>query len=324
MTAGEFSRVGVVGLGLIGGSLALRLHAAGRPVVGSDPDAATREAAAATGLEVHAEPGPWLSGCDLVVVCAPLDAMDVVLARVAEHVDEAATVIDVGSVKRPVHQAARAAGLGHRFVGAHPMAGTERTGFEHADPALLEGATWAVTLEPGDPAGLDRAARVARFLATDLAATVCVLPPEVHDETAAVISHVPHVLAHLLLVGAEESGHPELAGIMAAGSFRDGTRVAGTNPARTRNMLLGNSRAVEAELSRLRSRLDQLSAVLAEGDDTSLSHWLDAAAEKATTVRQPQPAGLAADRVDADTIARLLQEPGARVVVADPGQGPGR
>lgn len=311
----ERPRVGVVGLGLIGGSVALRLHSVGHEVVVTDVDPATRDAAAGSGLVVEPGLGAWVQGCDLVVVSTPLDVLDDVLHRLAPLLAGHATVVDVGSVKGPVHRVAVAAGLGERFVGAHPMAGTEHTGFAHASPELCTGATWAVTVQDGttDPG---RAARVVRLLAEELDATVTVLAPEVHDRAAATISHVPHVVAHLLLAGAEESGHARLAGLLAAGSFRDGTRVAGTNPARTRNMLVENGEAVAAELARLRRRLDDIAALVARGDGDGLLRELDRVAARAGEVRDPQPPAVPADEVDAATVLDLLRAPGERVVVS--------
>lgn len=311
----EPARTGVVGLGLIGGSLALRLTAQGHPVLGTDPDPSTRAAAVGAGLAVEDGLGPWLAACDLVAVCAPLDVLSEILHRVAGLTDDRTTVIDVGSVKAPVHRLARDAGLGGRFVGVHPMAGTERSGFQHASADLFDHATWAVTLEEG-VTDATRAATVVRFLAERLDARVCVLTPALHDEAAAVVSHVPHVVAHLLLDGAEEFADPRVAALLAAGSFRDGTRVAGTNPARTRNMLAENHEAVGRELARLRQRLDRLATAVERGDRTELLTLLEGVAHRAGSVRHADADLLASDEVDAEAVLRLLGEPGSGVVVS--------
>ena len=132
--------VGVVGLGQLGGSLAAALTAAGRSVAGWDVDPAAREAAAARGVEITRQ----LSG--VVVLAVPLPAMAHALDDLTVHPD--ATITDLGSVKQPVLASVGTA-YGRRFVGGHPMCGTERSGHEAVDPALFTGARWALCLELG-------------------------------------------------------------------------------------------------------------------------------------------------------------------------------
>lgn len=263
--------IGIVGLGLIGGSLALRLVGQGHDVSACDADPDTRAAAAAAGIAVHAAPGPWLADAELVVVATPLDTMPAVLRTVAAHGH--GTVIDVGSVKGAAHRAADAAGLGDRFVGAHPMAGTEQSGFAAASAALLVGVTWAVTADPAtDP---DRLLDVVRLLCRELDARVTVLEPSVHDTSVAVVSHGPHVAASLLLAALGADEHPGVAAALAAGSFRDGTRVAGTNTRRTANLVLENRAAMTDYLRRLSDDLTGLLDVIE--DDAAVAAWFDRA-----------------------------------------------
>jgi prephenate dehydrogenase len=263
--------IAVVGLGLIGGSLALRLVEQGHDVSACDPDADTRAAAADAGIDVHEAPGPWLGGADLVVVATPLDAMPSVLRTVARFGE--GTVFDVGSVKTAAHRAAEAAGLADRFVGAHPMAGTEHSGFAAASASLLTGATWAVTFTPDTDQ--DRLLGVVRFLCREMPARVTVLEPSVHDRSVAVVSHGPHVAASMLLAALGADGHPAVSAALAAGSFRDGTRVAGTNTARTANMILENRAAMADYLHRLSDDLAELLDVIE--DDSAVVAWFDKA-----------------------------------------------
>jgi prephenate dehydrogenase len=263
--------IAVVGLGLVGGSLALRLVERGHDVSACDPDAGTRAAAAAAGVDVHEEPGPWLGDAELVVVATPLDAMSDVLRTVARFGD--GTVIDVGSVKVAVHRAAEDAGLGGRFVGAHPMAGTEHSGFGAASSELLAGATWAVTFTP--ETDHERLLEVVRFLCREVDARVTVLEPAVHDRSVAVVSHGPHVAASMLLAALGGDEHPAVSATLAAGSFRDGTRVAGTNTARTANMVLENRAAMAGYLRSLSGDLAGLLEVLE--DDAAVLAWFDRA-----------------------------------------------
>jgi prephenate dehydrogenase len=233
--------VGIVGLGQLGGSLAAALVAAGRPVQGWDVDADARNAAAARGVEITRS----LSG--VVVLAVPLPAMTTALDDLT--VDPDATVTDLGSVKRPVLDTVGRA-LGGRFVGGHPMCGTERSGHTAVDRGLFSGARWALCLEPGTE--LPRWLRVAEVAMTAGAEVVPVTAAE-HDDAVAAISHVPHLLAAALAAAAGQCGPLALA--LAAGSFRDGTRVIGSDPGFVRAMVEGNAGPTAAALARVQEQL---------------------------------------------------------------------
>ncbi|WP_116449536.1 prephenate dehydrogenase/arogenate dehydrogenase family protein [Blastococcus litoris] len=233
--------VAVVGLGQLGGSLAAALVAAGRPVRGWDVDPAARDAAAARGVQISQE----LSG--VVVLAVPLPVMATALDGLAVAGD--ATVTDLGSVKRPVLDTVGTA-LGGRFVGGHPMCGTERSGHTAADPGLFAGARWALCLEPGTD--LSRWLRVAE-IALAVGAEVVPVTAAEHDDAVAAISHVPHLLAAALAAAAGQAG--PLALSLAAGSFRDGTRVIGSDPAFVRAMVEGNAAPTSAALARVQEQL---------------------------------------------------------------------
>ncbi|MGY1724462.1 prephenate dehydrogenase [Blastococcus sp. SYSU DS0533] len=235
--------VGVVGLGQLGGSLAAALAAAGRPVAGWDVDPAARDAAAARGVRITRD----LSG--VVVLAVPLPAMATALDGLA--VDPDATVTDLGSVKVPVLDALGRA-LGGRFVGGHPMCGTERSGHGATDPGLFAGARWALCLEPATE--LPRWLRVAE-VALAVGAEVVPVTAAEHDDAVAAISHVPHLLAAALAGAAAEAGPLALA--LAAGSFRDGTRVIGSDPAFVTSMVEGNAGPTVAALERVRAQLSR-------------------------------------------------------------------
>jgi prephenate dehydrogenase len=235
--------VGIVGLGQLGGSLAAALAATGRPVAGWDVDPAAREAAAARGVTITRQ----LDG--VVVLAVPLPAMPTALDDLAVGPD--ATITDLGSVKRPVADVL-APRYGARYVGGHPMCGTERSGFAAADPALFTGARWAVCLD--ETTELPRWLRVAE-LALAVGAEVVPATADEHDAAVAAISHVPHLLAAALGAAAGEAGPLALA--LAAGSFRDGTRVAASDPAFVTAMVESNADAVAAALGRVRAQLDR-------------------------------------------------------------------
>ncbi|MBN1091317.1 prephenate dehydrogenase/arogenate dehydrogenase family protein [Blastococcus sp. TML/M2B] len=233
--------VSVVGLGQLGGSLAAALVAAGRAVSGWDVDPAARDAAAARGVTISQQ----VSG--VVVLAVPLPAMATALDGLA--VDPDATVTDLGSVKTPVLEALTPA-LGRRFVGGHPMCGTERSGHTAVDPALFAGRRWALCLEPDTD--LARWLRVAE-VALAVGAEVVPATAAEHDAAVAAISHVPHLLAAALATAAAEAGPLALA--LAAGSFGSGTRVIGSDPAFVTAMVEGNAGPTGAALDRVRAEL---------------------------------------------------------------------
>ncbi|WP_232216163.1 prephenate dehydrogenase [Promicromonospora sukumoe] len=263
--------VGVVGLGLIGGSLARAFQAAGVPVVATDP--ASGGEARAAGLTVADDVARLAANRpDVVVLAAPLRAMRSVAGELAEALaDEPGwdpTVTDVGSVKGPVRDAVTEAGLGRRYVGAHPMSGTEHSGFAASSAALMQGVPWAVTVTgETDP---ERLLQVLSLVTGPLGGTAAVLTDELHDESVALVSHVPHVLATQLLGSVASAPVRDVALRLAAGSFRDGTRVGLTDPRRTEAMVTENSAWV-APVLRLAARdLERLADAL---DSNAPTHW---------------------------------------------------
>lgn len=301
--------VGIVGLGLIGGSLARALQAAGVPVVATDPSSA--QEARAAGLPVaDGIAGLAVQRPEIVVLAAPLRAMRTVAAELAEALAGEPgwdpTVTDVGSVKAPVREAVADAGLGDRYVGAHPMSGTERSGFGSSAAELMQGIAWAVTCRTADPeagdAGTDpgRLGQVLRLVTGPLGGTAAVLTDTLHDEAVALVSHVPHVLANELLGVVASAPVRDLALGLSAGSFRDGTRVGLTDPRRTEAMVTENGAWVAPVLRLVARDLERLADAL---DSNAPTHWFF-------------------DRPDA--VRELVGRPGGSSVTGlHPGDGPG-
>lgn len=261
--ASGVQHVSVVGLGLIGGSVARTLVTQGRRVTGWDPDPETRALARAAGVEAVATlEALGSSGAPLVVVAVPLRAVRSSVERLAAMLPSDTVLTDVASVKGPVREAMRSSGVGDRYVGAHPMAGTEHSGFGASDPELLREVRWALTLDA--TTGLDAFLAVAEMVTVAFASVVHPLTDAVHDEAVALVSHVPHVVATELLNLVVGSPVVEVAQGLAAGSFRDGTRVARTTPRRTQAMVTDNAGWVSAalrlaarDLETLADRLDE-------------------------------------------------------------------
>jgi prephenate dehydrogenase len=248
--------VAVVGLGLIGGSLVRALAAAGHAVTGYDADPATRELARAAGYRVAGSVRE-AAGAPVVVLAVPLPALPAVLDELAGC---DGLVTDVTSVKGPVRDLAAKHAV-RRFVGGHPMAGKETSGFAAADPALFAGCAWVLCLEPDDT-DLDDWLTLAT-LATGLGARVVPVTAAEHDRAVAQVSHVPHLFAAAL---AGQLRDNPLAAALAAGSFRDGTRVAATRAELIAAMCGGNAAAVGAELDRLLGELREMRTLLDAAD----------------------------------------------------------
>lgn len=249
--------VGIVTLGLIGGSLALALQRRGVRVVVWDRNPVTRAAARSEDLHVVDELEQFANfDLDLIVVASPLVAMPEIMQQLAGVVSTKTTITDAGSVKERVRAAVEAAGLSTQYVGAHPMAGTEKSGFAHATADLFSGATWAVTLAPDSE--FRRVALVLQFITDLLGGRVLVTDDLTHDDSVALISHLPHVLSHALTATVAGAPHMELALKLAAGSFRDTTRVARGSASRNEAMVRENSRAVREALG---SALEHLARV---------------------------------------------------------------
>ncbi len=232
----------VIGLGLIGGSLLRAANSIGRTTFGAATSEADADAASRAGFDVTTQVEAALSKAAerdaMIVLAVPLPAVEDVLrtvSRVAGH----CVLTDVTSVKGPVLDAVRRRAPYARFVGGHPMAGTAESGWKASNPALFGGAAWVLGVEHDTE--LTAWAEVAQ-LVLDVGAHVVPLPADSHDETVARISHLPHIFAAILAtIGAQ--GGP-LAMSLAAGSYTDGTRVAGSSPALVRAMTEGNRDAL--------------------------------------------------------------------------------
>ncbi|MEU4562548.1 prephenate dehydrogenase/arogenate dehydrogenase family protein [Actinoplanes sp. NPDC023936] len=253
-------RVAVVGLGLIGGSLLRALAAAGHEVTGFDADSATREAARAAGFRIAGSVAGAAAGSELTALAVPLPVLPEVIPQLA---GADGLVTDVTSVKGPVRDLMKAHGV-RRFVGGHPMAGKETSGFAASEKDLFAGCAWVLCLEPHETDFGDWLTLARLF--TGMGARVVPVTAAEHDTAAAQISHVPHLFAAAL---AEQIVANPLAGALGAGSFRDGTRVAATRPELTAAMCGGNRDAVRTELHRLIGVLEEMSGALDSDDPVS-------------------------------------------------------
>ena len=263
-------RLAVIGVGLIGGSLALAARRAGlcREVVGYNRSAAHRRAALARGLvdRMADSPAAAAEGAGLVVLAVPVGATVGVLADLGSGLGNDAVVTDTGSVKAPVVAAARRA-LGARFprfVPGHPIAGTEHAGPGAADGDLFRHQRVCLTPVAETDTG---ALAAVRRLWEAVGARVTELEPERHDRIFALTSHLPHALAFLLVdLVAEDEGLFQYAG----GGFRDFSRIASSDPVMWRDIFLANAARLEEALAAYGARLEALREALAAGDGETL------------------------------------------------------
>lgn len=271
-------RVGVVGTGLIGGSLglAIRKRSLANEVLGYDADPGMAEAAERLGAVTGLASLPELAGtCQLIFVAVPVRSIPAVLEALAPHLREGALVTDVGSVKEPVVK--RAVGRfppGRCFIGGHPMAGSERRGVEFADPDLFDDAYYVLTPSSDCPA--DAFSFLHAFVSA-LGARVLAMDPRQHDRAVAVISHLPHLIAmglmNLALDKAEE--YPLLK--LAAGGFRDVTRIAASDPRLWLDILAENREAVLSTLDSFLEMLTRVREYLAREEEGELLSFMERA-----------------------------------------------
>jgi prephenate dehydrogenase len=268
---GKVKQLAIVGTGLIGASVALGARRAGIDrVAGWDPDpevlaaAVEREAVTTAGSLEEA-----VEGAGLVVVAAPVAALPAAVRAALDAAGEGAVVTDVGSTKDAV---CTAAGDDPRFVGGHPICGAETRGPERANAELFEGATWFLT--PTSTTAPERFRTLHGFVAS-LGARPVAIDPRAHDRLVAVTSHLPHVLANVLLNqtgSARIDGHDPLQA--AGGSLRDMSRIAGANPRIWVDIFLDNREALGVALAEHRRRIAQVEAALADGDAGFLAGWI--------------------------------------------------
>jgi len=294
----NIGRLAIVGTGLMGASVGLAAKRAGiERVIGFDSDGSALAEAAGRGAVDEVAPSlPDAVGeAELAIVAVPVAELPAQVAAVLAASGDNTTVTDVGSTKSAVCAAA----LGSpRFIGGHPVCGSDARGPTHARAELFEDATWFLTpLRETDSTRY----RLVHGFVGELGAVAVAVDPQAHDRLVALTSHLPHALANLLVnhAGATRiEGHDPLATV--GGSLRDMTRVAGANPAIWVDIFLDNAEAIAEAIAEHRRRLDQLTAALAAGDAGFLARWIGEAAgnrRRMLAEAYPDPGGLQQVRV---------------------------
>ena len=268
-----FARVAIIGLGLIGSSVAraVRDRMPTVRLTGHDASAGVRETARAIGLvdDVTDTPGAAVIDADLVILCVPVGAMGAVAADLAADLPADAVVSDVGSCKASVARALAEALPGATIVPAHPVAGTERSGPEAGFATLFQGR-WCIVTPPadGDPVAAERVAEFWRRLG----ANVETMAPDHHDRVLAVTSHLPHLIAYTIVGTADDLEQVTESEVIkfSAGGFRDFTRIAASDPTMWRDVFLANKDAVLEMLQRFSEDLTHLQRAIRRDDGDAL------------------------------------------------------
>jgi len=269
-----FERMALIGMGLIGSSLARAVISKGlvRSVVGCARSEATRDKALELGLaeSMFADPGDAADGADLVVLCTPLGAYAEIAQAIGPRLAAGSIVTDVGSVKQAaIRDVGPQLPDGVHFVPGHPIAGTEHSGPEAGFAQLFEDRWCILTPPPGtDPAAVDRVGALWR----GCGAKIEILEPAHHDKVMAITSHLPHLIAYTIVGTAtdlEDSERAEVVKFSASG-FRDFTRIAASDPIMWRDIFLSNREAVLEMLQRFSEDITTLQRAIRWGEGATL------------------------------------------------------
>jgi prephenate dehydrogenase len=273
-------RVAVLGVGLIGGSIGLaarqRLEA---EVAGFDSEPANTEQGLGLGAidVVAGSVGEAVDGAEIVFCAAPVRALSALVAEALDASAPEAVVTDVGSTKRELIAGLPEDAALERFIGGHPLAGAESAGVANARADLLEGARWYLT--PTERSSGLHYDRLQRAIA-DLGARPQAIDAEAHDRLMATVSHVPHVIANVLVRQAAAAAAEESERLPEVGpSFRDTTRVAGANPSIWGDIFATNRDTVANEIEAVSERLHEAAGLIRSGDAEGVAAWHGAARE---------------------------------------------
>ncbi len=277
-----FEQLGLIGCGLMGGSFALALKKAGlvQRVVGYSKSPSTLRRARELGVIDVEAPSALLavSGADIVLLAVPVAATEDTFKAIRHLVSDTALVMDVGSTKSDVVAAARRSFRERLagFVPAHPIAGKETAGVDHADAQLYQGCQVVLTpLESTAPTQVERANQVW----TALGARVRRMDPDAHDAAYATVSHLPHLLAFAAINAIQAQPQAQEFLSLAGPGFRDFTRIAASDPSVWRDILIANQAQVLEQSQHFRAALDVLEQTLREGDPLALQKLIRQASD---------------------------------------------
>jgi prephenate dehydrogenase len=274
-----FEKIGFIGLGLIGGSIAKtlkRLYPEKKLYATSGHLSTVTQAYEDHTIENdRLLPLSEIGACDLVFLCTPVKQNIAYLNELKPLLKEGAIVTDVGSVKSDIHEAVHALAMDHCFIGGHPMAGSEKTGYGNATAYLLENAYYIIT-----PTSESPREKVAEFteLVESMGALPMVLDYTAHDHATATISHLPHIVASSLVNLVQElDDEHETMKTIAAGGFKDITRIASSSPVMWENICLSNREQILEIMDRFMEQLTGIRAKIADEQGSSINGFFQSA-----------------------------------------------
>ncbi len=270
---------GFVGLGLIGGSIAraMRRSHPGCDLLACDLNQDALSAAVSDGVinEAFPEIGPDFSRCDYIFLCAPVSENDKNLLLIQKYISPACILTDAGSVKTNIHQHIQKAGLENQFIGGHPMAGSERTGYWNSKALLLENAYYILTPCEKTP---QKALTDFKDLISSLGAIPLILTSSQHDYVTAAVSHLPHVIAASLVNLIRESDSSDgIMKMIAAGGFKDITRIASSSPSMWQQICMTNRENILSLLDAYMKALSKVREQIRSSDGKQLYAFFDQA-----------------------------------------------
>lgn len=272
--------IGFVGLGLIGGSVAKAIRYA-KPetrITAYDIDRSALARAVQEGCIDEAADGVTREAfgtCDMIFLCAPVSENEGMLEQTAGVMKKGAVLTDVGSVKGDIHAHIKRLGLEASFIGGHPMAGSEKTGYENADANLFENVYYIMT-----PTAQTAQEQLRQYegLIRGMRAIPLVMAPETHDHVTGAVSHLPHVIAAALVNLVREKGKEDgVMKMIAAGGFRDITRIASSSPAMWEAICMTNTEQIVALLDAYIESLGTIRDTIREKDSKQIYDFFDSA-----------------------------------------------
>lgn len=307
--------IGFVGLGLIGGSIAktIRRVFPNSEVIGYDVDSMALESAIQDGtLSKIATSFDAMKNCDYIFLCAPVHYNITYLSEIKQIINKNCILTDVGSVKSDIYDAIHQHDLDCHFIGGHPMVGSERSGYDAASDRLIENAYYFIT--PSSQIDTEKVDAYRTFL-EDLGAIPIVYSPKQHDEITAYISHIPHVIASSLvnLVASKENENGILRQL-AAGGFKDITRIASSNPTVWEHILLSNPDNIVAGLQIFIDELKEMQQAILQKDSKAIYSFFDTAKNYRNSIPEHATGVI---RMNYDVYVDIPDIPGAVANVVD-------
>ncbi|MCR5801053.1 MAG: prephenate dehydrogenase [Lachnospiraceae bacterium] len=311
----KFTTFGFLGLGLIGGSIArsIRDNLPESKIIAYNRHREASEAALADGVAdiIADEPGEAFSGCDIIFLCMPVGVNNDHVSIIKPFLKDGAILTDVGSVKTPIHNAVKEAGLEAHFIGGHPMAGSERVGYAASKTSILQNAYYILT--PTDTVPEDSIDSFVELVKL-MDAIPLVLTCDKHDEIVAGVSHLPHVIAAALVGLVRDSdGSDGLMKTIAAGGFKDITRIASSSAEMWRQICLTNDGNIDKLLTDFIASLESFKTTLESRDPDKLYDFFDGARSYRDSFVD---AGHGPIKVRYEFTVDIADEPGALAAIA--------